>query len=142
MNRIALLLMACIAVALCGSSAAFCLAALPLLNLDELAAEASHVFTGKVLRVYCDEQRDSAEWTTRHYVAEVRIDRQEKGQLPGKLAYVRFFDKRFTGEGPQPAGNFGHRPVPKQNSAVTVYAFESEDGGLEALQPNGWKLTR
>lgn len=140
MNRIALLLLACIAVALCGSSAAFCLAALPSLSLDELTADASYVFTGKVLRIYCDEQRDSAEWTTKHYIAEVRIDRQEKGRLAGKLAYVRYYEKRFTGDGPQPAGNYGHRPAPKQDNVVRVYAIESEDGALNATQPNGWKI--
>ncbi len=98
---------------------------------------ASHIFTGKIARIYSSVDRSTPGWETTHGVAEFRILRVEKGKHESALAYVRFWNKRFTGTGAAPPGAYGHRGVPKVGVAARVYVVTAEDGGLDVLPPNG-----
>jgi hypothetical protein len=123
-------------VASMGGSA---LAVVPDLSPSELERAASHIFNGKLARIYTAVVRD-AQWETIYSVAEVQVARVEKGRFAGRLAYVRFWRRRFKGKGPAPAGHYGHRQVPSVGSVVRVFVSEGEDGGYDVVSPNGFSL--
>jgi len=105
----------------------------------KLEAFATHIFNGKLSRVYTSVEK-SAEWETTHSVAEVQVAKVEKGEHAGKLAYVRFWRRKYIGKGEAPDGAYGHRDIPKVGSQVRAYAREGEDGGLDVILPNGISL--
>lgn len=105
-------------------------------QLEELA---SHIFTGKVLKIYSTVERSSPKWEFTYSVAEIQLADIEKGEHDGRLAYVRFWHKRFMGDGPAEPSHYGHRRVPKVGSHTRVYVMtEEEDGGYDVLSPNGF----
>jgi len=104
-------------------------------QLEELA---SHVFTGKVVRIYSTVDRSSPQWEFTYSIAELQIERVDQGEHEGRLAYVRFWHKRYTGDGPPEPSHYGHRGVPKAGSQTRVYVMTEEDGGYEVLSPNGF----
>jgi hypothetical protein len=106
---------------------------------EQLKIAASHIFNGKLARIYTTPTQ-SAEWETIRSVAEVQLTRVEKGTFAGRLVYVRFWRKRFTGKGPPPPGAYGHRQVPALGSSVRVFVTEGDDGGYDVLPPNGFSL--
>ena len=69
----------------------------------KLEAFATHIFSGKLARIYTSVEK-SAEWETTHSVAEVQIAEVVKGKHGGKLAYVRFWHRRFIGKGKRRMG--------------------------------------
>jgi hypothetical protein len=118
-----------------GSSA---FAEIPNKTPDKLEKLASHVITGKVLKIYSAVERSSPKWEFTYSVAELQVDRVEKGEHEGRLAYVRFWHKRFLGEGPPEPSHYGHRRVPKVGSDARVYLMTEDDGGYDVLSPNGF----
>jgi hypothetical protein len=106
---------------------------------ENLRAIASHVFNGKLARIYSSVEQ-SAEWETIQSVAELQLARVEKGSYAGRLVYVRFWRRRFIGKGPPPDGAYGHRQVPVVGSVVRVFVTEGEDGGYDVVSPNGFSL--
>jgi hypothetical protein len=116
--------------------ASFALAEVPDLEPTKLGAMATHVVSGKLARVYTSVEK-SAEWETTNSVAEVQVAEVEKGKHSGRLAYVRFWHRKFIGKGEAPDGAYGHRGIPKVGSQVRVYARQADDGGLDVVLPNG-----
>jgi hypothetical protein len=105
-------------------------------QLEQLA---SHVITGKVLKIYSTVHRSSTKWEFTYSVAEIQVEDIEKGAHEGRLAYVRFWHKRYMGDGPPEPSHYGHRGVPKIGSHTRVYLMtEEEDGGYDVLSPNGF----
>jgi hypothetical protein len=121
----------------CLAGAAF--AEIPNRSAAQLEELASHVFTGTVLKIYSTVDRSSPKWDFTYSVAEVQVDDIEKGEHEGRLAYVRFWHKRFKGDGPPEPSHYGHRGVPKIGDQTRVYVMiEEEDGGYDVLSPNGF----
>jgi hypothetical protein len=120
-------------IALIGGAA---YAEVPGMEPAKLEAFATHIFSGKLSRIYTSVEK-SAEWETTHSVAEVQISKVEKGEHSGKLAYVRFWHRRFIGKGEAPDGAYGHRDIPAVSSVVRVFVRQGEDGGYDLALPNG-----
>ena len=114
-------------------------AEVPDMDPGRLRAMASHIFDGKLARIYSTVVK-SADWETTYNVAEIQIARVEKGVYAGQLVYVRFWRKQFKGKGEAPDGAYGHRQVPGVGSMVRVFVTTGEDGGYDVILPNGISL--
>jgi hypothetical protein len=77
-------------------------------------------------------------WETTHSIAELQVQKMDKGKHDSKIAYVRFWNKRYTGKGPAPPGSYGHRGVPAVGAVTRVFVVPGADGGLDVLPPNGF----
>lgn len=119
--------------AMSGSGA---MADIPEMKLERMEEVSSHIFTGKVVRIYSTVDRSNSAKENTYSVAEISLTRVEKGKHEGKLAYVRFFTQRPAGQA-QPGGS-GHRGIPKQGETTRVFVTVAEDGGYDVLPPNGF----
>jgi hypothetical protein len=115
----------------------FSRAEIPPLRPAELQDLATNIFLGKIVRIYSSVERESPQWEYTYSVAELKIDRVEKGEHSSSLAYVRFWRKRYTGTGPPPPGAYGHRDIPKPGDTARVFVRVADDGGYDVLSPNG-----
>jgi hypothetical protein len=127
-----------IAIAILGPLGCMCLAAIPDLTGDALRAAATHIIAGGVQRIYTSVEWTTADWETAYCVAEIRVDKVEKGRGLGRIAYVRFWTRRYVGAGLAPPGDYGHRGIPKSGDTLRVFVAEAEDGGFDVLAPNGF----
>jgi hypothetical protein len=107
-------------------------------SLAGLEEVATHVFSGKVKRVYSSVEKESADWEVTYSVAEIQVKRVEKGEYKLPLAYLRFWHKRHIGKGQSPVGAFGHRGIPKAGTTTRVFVVMAEDGGFDVVPPNGF----
>jgi hypothetical protein len=118
------------------------------LSPEELRETATHVVVGKVEQVFARQEKvNNYEYT--RYVAEVRVDKLEKGDglKPGELMYVRYWRRRWVGPGDSPVGSNGHRGLPSEGQAVRVYAVRNgydgfgrtKDGGFNVVGTNGFE---
>jgi hypothetical protein len=114
-------------------------AEVPDLSPEKLELMATHIFSGKIARIYSSVEL-SADWETTYSVAELQLSKVEKGKYLAKLLYVRFWRRRWKGKGEAPDGAYGHRAVPALDSTVRVFAREGEDGGYDVVSPNGFEL--
>jgi hypothetical protein len=119
-------------------SSKLALAEVPNLKPDQLDSMAAKVIDGKLVRIYTKLEKEG-DWEFTRSVAEIQISKVEKGEFDGKLAYVRFWHKRFIGKGKSPLGAFGQREIPEVGSEVRAYVRDGEDGGLDVISPNGLK---
>jgi hypothetical protein len=119
-------------------SRGFALAEVPNLKVDQLDSMAAKVIDGKLARIYTTLEKEG-DWEFTRSVAEIQVSKVEKGKFEGKLAYVRFWHKRFIGKGKSPLGAFGQREIPAVGSEVRAYVRDGEDGGLDVISPNGLK---
>lgn len=117
------------------------------LSPEALAKTATHIVVGKVEQIWTRVE-DAGPWETTRYVAEVRVEKVEKGEglAPGALVYARYWTRRWDGFGPQPADTNGHRGLPSAGDRVRVYlakdAYDgfgkSADGGFNVIGANGF----
>jgi hypothetical protein len=105
---------------------------------EKLQEAASHIFTGKVLKIYSTVERPSPKSEMVYRVAEIEVEGVEKGEHDGRLVYVRFWHRRQLGNDPPQPGHYGHRGVPKVGDPTRVYVMTEEDGGYDVLSPNGF----
>ena len=115
-------------------------AEIPNLSPAELQKTATQIVSGKVHRIYSNVERTAPNMDTIHNVAELHIRRVEKGSLDAPLLYIRFWRKRYVGDGLAPAGHYGHRGVPKRGDSVRVFLKKADDGGYDVLSPNGFEV--
>ena len=106
------------------------------MGLEKLAAMATHIFAGKLVKIYSVVET-SAEWETTYSVAEVQVAALEKGTCVAKLVYLRFWRRKYRGKGEAPDGSYGYRNIPEVGSQVRAYVREMEDGGYDVILPNG-----
>ena len=99
---------------------------------------ASHIFAGKVARIYASAERPSAEGEDVHSVAEIQVTKVEKGKHEAALVYVRFANRAPASKAQAPSGSSGQREVPKVGAMARVYVITGEDGGFDVLPPNGF----
>lgn len=114
---------------------------------------ATDVIVGEIRAIYHDEV-DYPNVRITHYVAEIHVQKVEKGSnFPvGKMAYVRYWRQKWQGEGPPPTGSGGHRGVPSSGSVVRAYVTDAKnwrrrpdkenDEGFDAILPNGLQLAK
>jgi hypothetical protein len=114
--------------------------AIPDMSPARLQEISSHIFTGKVARIYSSVEKSSAspDLETIHGVVELQVKKVEKGKHEGALAYVRFERRRYTGKGPAPGGSYGQRGIPEVGSMTQAFVVIGQDGGYDVLPPNGF----
>jgi hypothetical protein len=115
------------------------------LSRKELQDTATHIVVGKVRAIYSRSERKGNYEYARH-VAEVKIDKMEKGEGPKDLIYIRFFDITWKGPGQMPPGPSGHYPRPEPGSTYRFYlaqnaydgfSHDNNDGGFNVIYGNG-----
>ena len=116
----------------------------------ELEKVATHIVLGKVEAIYSRKERkkmDGYPYDFTYYIAEVKVDRFEKGKGPSDLMYIRYFDLRWAGKGIAPPGPGGHDGV-FVGKTYRFYASrnaydgfhpkaENNDGGYNLVYVNG-----
>src|SRR5262249_9886880 len=103
-------------------------AEIPDMDPQQLAAMATDVFAGKLVRIYSVVE-NRAEGHTTCSVAEVQISAVEKGTCVAKLVYLRFWRRKWRGKAEAPDGSYGYRDIPEVGSQVRAYVRQAEDGG-------------
>jgi len=115
---------------------------------DALARKATHIVVGKVNAIYTREHREG-QWRYTRYVAEVAIEKVEKGDGldAGGLVYVRYWHREWNGED-MPATTTGHRGLPEEGERLRVYlarnaydgfSRDNTDGGFNVIGANGFE---
>jgi hypothetical protein len=115
----------------------------------QLLATATHVVVGEVKAVYERIERGTHFHVT-HYVAEVKVERVEKGEGIAADApqYVRYWTKTWVGRGAVPPGTTGHAGAPKAGERLRVYLAKNaydgfsttnHDGGFNVIGANGFE---
>ncbi len=127
-SLVALLLIANVA---CGE--------IPKLSREELLSDASAAFTGKVVETY-ERVRKSETYEETSGVAEIAVERVEKGSdiAVGDRVFVRYWHKRWIGQGPPPPDHYGHWDIPTQGDVATIYVRGDRKTGFDVLSPNGF----
>lgn len=112
---------------------------------------ATHVITGKINRIWKHGELDGSFWNE-SYVAEVRVKSVERGEgiEEGQLAYVRYNRRKWQGGGRVPEGWLvGMKELPRDLLTYRIYVAKNapdgswmpnEDGGLNAVCPNGFQM--
>ncbi len=118
------------------------------LSPEELRETATHVVVGEVEQIFA-RQENANDYEYTRYVAEVRVEKSEKGDglKAGELMYVRYWRRRWVGPGDPPVGTSGHRGLPSEGQAVRVHAVRNgydgfgrtNDGGFNVIGTNGFE---
>lgn len=59
-----------------------------------------------------------------------------------EIAYIRSWSKEFVGPGSPEPGHYGLSELPKPGTNIRAYVFSNQDGGFDALEPNGLQAIR
>ena len=134
----------------------FCFA--PLLNAvkapsskQQLVTIATHIVVGKVQAVYSYKKREGISllsgYEYDHKIAEVKIDKVEKGKISESLVYVRYWSRKWKGIGLPPPGGQSYENQPKKGQTCRFYlsrnAYDGlsrkgkNDGGYNVVYVNG-----
>lgn len=138
----------CLALILSGSEL---LAAKVPYSKKQLESVATHIVSGKVQAIYTRTERQGS-YEYIHKVAEVKIDKEEKGEGPERLIYIRYWSRKWKGIGRQPPGGGSYWPQPKKGLTCRFYlarnAYDgwsrnsSQDGGNNVVYVNGVQPTK
>lgn len=117
------------------------------LSKQELEKTATHIVVGRIRAIYSRaERRGNYEYT--HRIAEVSVDRTEKGDEAGKLIHVRYLSIQWKGLGVMPPGPSGHYPRPEIGELYRIYlardaydgfSKDNLDGGFNVIYGNGFE---
>ena len=134
----------------------FCFA--PLLNAakapsskQQLETIATHIVVGKVQAVYSYKEREGiplvSGYEYDHKVAEVKIEKVEKGKISESLLYARYWSRTWKGIGLPPPGGQSYENQPKKGQTCRFYlarnAYDgwprkgNNDGGYNVVYVNG-----
>jgi hypothetical protein len=116
---------------------------------DALTKVATHIVRGEIKAIYTRTERDG-QWKVTRYVAEVKLEKVEKGEglAAGGLVYVRYWTRSWTGFGAPPPSTSGHRGLPKAGETLRIYLArnaydgftkENNDGGFNVIGANGFE---
>ena len=117
----------------------------------ELETLATHIVVGKVQAVYSYKDREGirlvSDYEYDHKVAEVKIEKVEKGKVSEKLIYVRYWSRKWKGIVPPPPGGQSYENQPKKDQTCRFYlarnAYDgwsrqgNNDGGYNVVYVNG-----
>ena len=89
---------------------------------EELRKTAIHVITGQVTAIY-QRIETAGDWKYTKYVAEIRVEKCEKGDglKKGDLVYARYWQPAWIGKGQVPPSTAGHRGLPSNGESLRVY---------------------
>jgi hypothetical protein len=117
---------------------------------DQLEKIANHVVVGKVQAIYSYMERDGISVLSGYEydkkVAEVKIEKVEKGKIAESLIYIRYWSREWKGLGLPLPGGQSYEPQPKKGQIFLFYlaknAYEgwskgSQDGGYNVVYVNG-----
>ena len=117
---------------------------------DQLEKIATHIVVGKVQAVYSYKEREGVPLVSGyeydHKVAEVKIEKVEKGKILENLVYVRYWSRAWKGIGLPPPGGQSYHPQPKKGDQCRFYLSknsfdgwtdENQDGGYNVVYLNG-----
>ena len=115
-------------------------AEVPLRSPKELRDGATHIVVGRVQKVYASTSRDK-DWETTDYVAEIAVEKVEKGGAlkPGELVFARYWHVSWLGPDPPPPHAGGHHSVAKGDHVRAFLVQNKQDNGLDAILPNGFE---
>jgi hypothetical protein len=115
---------------------------------EEMRKMSTHVVQGRVKAIYTSKGR-AGNYERTHYVAELSIDKVEKGDglRERELVYVRYWTQRWAGPGLPPPGTAGHRGLPAVGDQVRVYLVRNgydgggntNDGGYNVVFADGFE---
>jgi hypothetical protein len=108
---------------------------------EEMQKTATHIVVGKATQIFArTEKAGNYEYT--RYVAEVRIDKLEKGDgfKAGDLMYVRYWHKRWLGPGDPPPDTSGHRGEPAPGDTMRFYTSKNAYDGFGTTKDNGYNV--
>ena len=112
---------------------------------------ATHIVVGKVQAIYSYKEREGiplvSGYEYEHKIAEVKIDKVEKGKLSEKLIYVRYWNRTWRRLGLPPPGGQSYYPQPKVGQLCRFYLAKNsydgwsmdknDDGGYNVVYVNG-----
>jgi hypothetical protein len=118
---------------------------------DQLEKIATHVVVGKVQAIYSYKEREGipvlSGYEYDRKVAEVKIDKVEKGKMSESLIYVRYWSRKWKGLGLPPPGGQSYENQPKKGQACRFYLAKNaydgwskdgnQDGGYNVVYVNG-----
>ena len=118
---------------------------------QELDSIATHIVVGKVQAVYSYKEREGiplvSGYEYDHKVAEVKIEKVEKGKISESLVYVRYWSRTWKGIGRPPPGGQSYENQPKKGQTCRFYlarnAYDgwsrkgNNDGGYNVVYVNG-----
>ena len=115
-------------------------------STEELESTATHIVVGTVQAIYSRAEREG-EYEYVRKVAEVKVDKFEKGEGPADLVYVRYFDRNWKGKGIVPPGGGSYDPQPNKGGTFRFYlarnAYDgwsgdgTRDSGYNVVYVNG-----
>jgi hypothetical protein len=114
------------------------MAEIPNLSSEQLQKNADVIVTGKVAAIYTRPE-SQGDYEYSHRIAEIVVDEVRQGQdmRAGDRLYVRYWSKRFVGEGNPETGHFGHRGVPAEGERAVAHLKGNRNDGYDVLSPNG-----
>ena len=118
---------------------------------QQLETIATHIVVGKVQAVYSYKEREGiplvSGYEYDHKVAEVKIEKVEKGKISESLLYARYWSRTWKGIGLPPPGGQSYENQPKKGQACRFYlarnAYDgwsrkgNNDGGYNVVYVNG-----
>ena len=118
---------------------------------QQLETIATHIVVGKVQAVYSHKEREGiplvSGYEYDHKVAEVKIEKVEKGKISESLLYVRYWSRTWKGIGLPPPGGQSYENQPKKGQTCRFYlarnAYDgwsrkgNNDGGYNVVYVNG-----
>ena len=118
---------------------------------QQLETIATHIVVGKVQAVYSYKEREGiplvSGYEYDHKVAEVKIEKVEKGKVSEKLIYVRYWSRKWMGIGLPPPGGQSFSPQPEKGQMCRFYLAKNsydglsekgnQDGGYNVVYVNG-----
>ena len=134
----------------------FCFA--PLLNgakapssKQQFETIATHIVVGKVQAVYSYKEREGIPlvggYEYENKIAEVKIDKVEKGEISESFVYVRYWSRTWKGIGLPPPGGQSYKNQPKKDQTCRFYLAknsydglsekDNKDGGYNVVYVNG-----
>lgn len=119
---------------------------------QQLKKMASHIVVGKILGIYEKKEKikddDGFSWERTRSVAEVQIERTEKGEGIDKKnpLYIKYWSQRANGFFPVP-GLTGQWENFKEGDSLRIYLAKqvtdgykvNQDGGYHVIGPNGFE---
>jgi hypothetical protein len=118
---------------------------------QQLESIATHIVVGKVQAVYSYKEREGVPLVSGYEydqkVAEVKIEKVEKGKISESLVYVRYWSRTWKGIGLPPPGGQSYENQPKKDQTCRFYlarkAYDgwsqegNNDGGYNVVYVNG-----
>ena len=112
---------------------------------QQLETVATHIVVGKVQAVYSYKKQEGIALVSGyeyvHNVAEVKVEKVEKGKISESLVYVRYWSRKWMGLGFPPPGGQSYENLPKKDQTYRFYlAKNSYDGWNDGNKDGGYNV--